>query len=142
MEKENEIPVRVVVRLILLDEEGRVLLARRAKGTVEEGKWCLVGGKPDSGETKLEAIKRETEEEIGLVFEPTFYREILNPDTSMGSRWNTFYFGGRVESKAVLGEIDTREISEIGFFSEEELAELDIALDHKEVILNFLKFNG
>jgi len=104
MEKENEIPVRVVVRLILLDEEGRVLLARRAKGTVEEGKWCLVGGKPDSGETKLEAIKRETEEEIGL--------------------------------------IDTREISEIGFFSEEELAELDIALDHKEVILNFLKFNG
>jgi ADP-ribose pyrophosphatase YjhB (NUDIX family) len=54
---------------LLLDDEGRVLLARRANDP-GAGKWDLLGGFIDEGEGALEALERELREETGLDIEP------------------------------------------------------------------------
>ena len=55
-----------IVRLILRDSSGRVLVLRRATGSTAGGTWCLPGGKIDYGDTVEAAAARELEEETGL----------------------------------------------------------------------------
>ena len=54
---------------LVVDEDGRLLLARRA-GEPERGKWDLPGGFLDEGEHPLDALRRELGEETGLEVEP------------------------------------------------------------------------
>ena len=56
---------RVGVGAVVLDG-ARVLLVRRGKAPLA-GKWSLPGGLVELGETTREAVKREIEEECGLV---------------------------------------------------------------------------
>jgi ADP-ribose pyrophosphatase YjhB (NUDIX family) len=54
---------------VVRDDEGRILLARRA-GDPGAGLWDLLGGFMDEGEEPLEALRRELREETGLEAEP------------------------------------------------------------------------
>jgi ADP-ribose pyrophosphatase YjhB (NUDIX family) len=54
---------------LVVDERGRLLLARRA-GEPEQGKWDLPGGFLAEGEHPLDGIRRELLEETGLSVEP------------------------------------------------------------------------
>jgi ADP-ribose pyrophosphatase YjhB (NUDIX family) len=54
---------------LVLDDEGRVLLARRAFDP-DKGKWDLPGGFLEEGEPPLDALHRELLEETGLGIEP------------------------------------------------------------------------
>jgi ADP-ribose pyrophosphatase YjhB (NUDIX family) len=54
---------------VCVDDQGRVLLARRA-GEVFDGYWDLPGGFLEEGEHPLDALRRELLEETGLVVEP------------------------------------------------------------------------
>jgi 8-oxo-dGTP pyrophosphatase MutT (NUDIX family) len=56
-----------VVRLIVCDEENRVLILRRAPESFMPGVWCLPGGKVDYGDTVAETCAKELTEETGLV---------------------------------------------------------------------------
>src|SRR5688572_6988267 len=51
------------VAAIVRDDEGRVLLHRRA----DDGYWSLPGGAIDPGETPAAAVAREVHEETGLI---------------------------------------------------------------------------
>jgi mutator protein MutT len=68
--KAKEMPVLdypiPVVRVILADRQGRVLILRRAEGSAGGGDWCLPGGKIDSGQTAAETVRKELLEETGL----------------------------------------------------------------------------
>ena len=55
-----------VVRLIVRNGEGKVLILRRAATAYGEGAWCLPGGKVDYGETVEQAVSRELCEETDL----------------------------------------------------------------------------
>ena len=55
-----------VVAGALFDTEGRVLIAQRPAGKHMAGKWEFPGGKIDAGETELQALTRELEEELGV----------------------------------------------------------------------------
>jgi mutator protein MutT len=55
-----------VVRAIIPDASGRILLLRRAAGTHSAACWCLPGGKVDYGDLVEEALRRELAEETGL----------------------------------------------------------------------------
>ena len=64
-----------VVHLHIIDREGRITLQKRSKGKdLYPGKWdTAVGGHVTYGEGILEALFRETAEEIGLkAFNPVF----------------------------------------------------------------------
>jgi ADP-ribose pyrophosphatase YjhB (NUDIX family) len=54
---------------LVLDDDGRVLLARRAREP-DAGLWDLVGGFLDEGESPLDGLQREVREETGLEVEP------------------------------------------------------------------------
>ncbi len=51
--------------LVILRDDGRVLLCRRMKAP-EAGFWNIVGGKVDPMEPSSDAARREAEEETGL----------------------------------------------------------------------------
>jgi 8-oxo-dGTP diphosphatase len=54
---------------LVLDDERRVLLARRARDP-DRGKWDVPGGFLEEGEDPLEALHRELREETSLEVEP------------------------------------------------------------------------
>lgn len=125
-------------KAILLDKKGRVLMGKRAKG-IESGKWCLVGGKPEEGETMEEAVIREVREEISINVKLSFYREVGGVDEEKKVRWLSSYFIGYYESDNPPEEFEKNELSELQFFSPEELEELEIAFDHKKVLKDFFR---
>jgi 8-oxo-dGTP diphosphatase len=55
-----------VVAAILLNAEGRVLIARRKPHKEQGGKWELPGGKVEEGEPYADALARELREEFGV----------------------------------------------------------------------------
>jgi ADP-ribose pyrophosphatase YjhB (NUDIX family) len=55
--------------VIMITEEDRVLLGRRALSSFGAGTWCLPGGFIEYGEDFLTAAIRETREETGLTVE-------------------------------------------------------------------------
>lgn len=50
----------------LADQEGKLLLTRRAPGQALAGQWEFPGGKVEPGETSEQALVRELEEELGV----------------------------------------------------------------------------
>ncbi len=54
------------VTAAVIEEGGRVLVARRRKGDRCEGRWEFPGGKVEPGETPEESLKRELHEEMGI----------------------------------------------------------------------------
>jgi 8-oxo-dGTP diphosphatase len=58
-------PVHVLVGLIG-DASGRWLVNRRRPGTHLAGSWEFPGGKLQPGETRLAALRRELDEELGI----------------------------------------------------------------------------
>jgi 8-oxo-dGTP diphosphatase len=59
-------PLVLVAAVVLVDADGRVLLARRPEGKAMAGMWEFPGGKVDPGETPETALIRELAEELGI----------------------------------------------------------------------------
>ena len=56
----------LVAAVVLVDADGRVLLAQRPAGKAMAGLWEFPGGKVDPGETPEAALIRELAEELGI----------------------------------------------------------------------------
>jgi len=61
---------------LVLDGEGRILLARRAHEP-DAGKWDLPGGFLEEGEDPRDALRRELNEETGLEVEPVAFFDVV-----------------------------------------------------------------
>jgi 8-oxo-dGTP pyrophosphatase MutT (NUDIX family) len=62
---------------ILLRRAGEILLAHRAGDVYASGQYGLPSGHLEQGESILDAVIRETEEEVGIVLEPAALRMVL-----------------------------------------------------------------
>ena len=60
-------PVTEVAVGVLIQPDGSFLLTSRPQGKVYEGYWEFPGGKLESGEDVEQALRRELQEEIGVV---------------------------------------------------------------------------
>ncbi|WP_102106517.1 8-oxo-dGTP diphosphatase MutT [Oceaniglobus roseus] len=56
----------LVSAVLLVDPDGRVLLAQRPEGKSMAGLWEFPGGKVEAGETPEAALIRELQEELGI----------------------------------------------------------------------------
>lgn len=56
----------------ILQRQGRLLVARRRRGSHLEGAWEFPGGKVEAGETPEDALRREVHEETGLAVADAF----------------------------------------------------------------------
>lgn len=63
---ENFPTITLVVALALRDESGRCLMHKRPDHKHHGGLWEFPGGKVDPGETPVNALVREIEEELGI----------------------------------------------------------------------------
>ena len=89
------------VSAAIIIEDGKVLLARRAKGEKLAGYWEFPGGKREEGETIDECLVREIREELSLDIEV-----VGEFDTS-----DYKYPGGRIRLIGLLAEIQNGVIS-------------------------------
>ncbi|HEY8449924.1 MAG TPA: NUDIX domain-containing protein [Bacillota bacterium] len=113
-------------------EDGRVLLVR----SVFTGQLELPGGAVEPWETIPEGLCREFREETGVEPEPLrFLRFTENYFSMFGRAFHSlrFYYLVRVAPAATF-EPQIREVSEVGWYSIEQLASLDVAPDDRVVL--------
>lgn len=115
--------------------QGRVLLARRARGPAL-GVWTLPGGVVEAGETLIGALRREIEEETALSIEPVAlagHREVLLRDDSgrLARHFVILCFASRL----VSGEIQLNdELAEARWLLPDELLELKTTEGLAEIV--------
>lgn len=130
---DKKIPSKVVTRAIIL-VDGKVLLGKRARGR-GSNQYALVGGKPEGNETPEDAIIREVQEELGILFKDIKpWKEEIDKKSVPGEIWSVYYFYGKAE-----GELNLKkdEILDTILVGKENLPGLDIAFDHRNILNEF-----
>lgn len=110
----------VPVVAAVVERAGRFLVCRRPHGKRHGGLWEFPGGKLRPGEDLLSAARRELGEELDLAVSG-LGRELFRA-RDPGSRFLILFV--EVEATGVPRRL---EHSELGWFSPEDLAELDLA---------------
>lgn len=108
-----------VVRLVVTDPNGRVLILKRDSTSHSKGGWCLPGGKVDYGETVAQAAAKELFEETSLKCTSVdflFYQDSLPPRPGQMHCIN-LYLKCNVEGALSLNE----ESSEYAWIAPEDL---------------------
>ena len=131
--------IRLGCSAAILDEQGRVLLTRRA----DNGLWCLPGGRMEPGESAAEACEREVLEETGLqVRVKRLVGVYSHPDQLVvypdGNRAHivALHFAAEVTG----GEPGlSRETIDFGYFSLEDLEGMELLGRHKERVVDSLE---
>ena len=128
--------LRIGCSAAIFDEQGRILLTRRA----DNGLWCLPGGAMDPGESAAEACEREVLEETGLHARAKRLVGVYShPDQLVvykdGNKAHivALHFEGE-DFGGTLGL--SNETTDFGYFSQEQLDGLDFLGRHKERILD------
>lgn len=129
----------VTVVAIVVGEDGKILLTRRAPHLTRAGKFTVPGGFMDRGENASQAITREILEETGL--KPrnlSLFKINTNPDRSKEDRQNVdFIFVAHVVSKPLR---ENSEVSEFVWVDEKSLpSEDDFAFDHRISIFEYFR---
>lgn len=108
---------------IIVNNDNQILLLRRTNtpGIWQPGKWALVGGGVEDGETPVEACQREIKEETGLDVGKFSHKYIIqrSPD-SVEHIFICKHDGDNYDI-----ELDTKENDQYGWFSPEEMRFLD-----------------
>ncbi len=94
----------VAVHLFLV-REGEVLLLRRANTGYEDGKYSVIAGHLDGGETVIAAAAREASEEAGIALDPILVRVVGVMHRRASDERIDFF----VAAEAWAGEIVNRE---------------------------------
>jgi ADP-ribose pyrophosphatase YjhB (NUDIX family) len=108
------------VSALVLDNEGRVLLSRRAYEP-QAGKWDLPGGFLAEGEQPLDGLRRELREEAGVEIEPLefvgVWADRYGGDDDAPATLNLYW-----KARIVSGDlVPADDVSELSWFRIEEL---------------------
>ena len=117
--------------------DGKLLLERRA----DSNTWGLVGGGVKKTETALEAMVRETKEELGLRIPKERFEKLAvygEPGRIAayrdGSIWRMVIVVFRLEFDKVPEMSISSESRELKFFTKEEAKQLDIVITHSDIV--------
>lgn len=135
---ENKRQLSVVIALIK-DGQGKILLQKRVDPLIPiaDGKWEFPGGRIDYGESPEDAIKRECMEEIGCEIEVEGLLPLVQStiwERSDGDSQHVLVFC--YEAKLISGVPSPKDkkVSEVKWFSDEEIKALDSLSGIKEFI--------
>lgn len=108
---------------IIINDNNQILLLRRTNtpGIWQPGKWALVGGGVEEGETPIKACQREIYEETGIPIKKFSEKYIIqrNPD-SVEHVFVCKYDGDHYDI-----DLDTNENDQYGWFLPQEIRFLD-----------------
>ena len=87
----------ILATLCYVKHNGKTLMVHRNKkpGDIHAGKWNGLGGKFEAGETPEECIRREVQEEAGLVIQNPRLHGLLLFTNFKGNDWYVFVFTAR-----------------------------------------------
>lgn len=115
--------------VLVRDDEGRVLLIRRAPGSTKPGLWAIPAGYVDYGEDVRQAARREMREETGLVVEVGEAVFVASNFHDPGKLTVGIWFAGTVTGGTLEAGDDA---DDAGYFALDDLPplafETDIAL--------------
>lgn len=129
--------------ILVYDHKVLLFLRDNRPEVSDPNAWCLPGGKLEEGETHDQGLRRELQEEIGLVpsEHPMYVGQLIGPD----GRSHRIYFGKLTKEEAEevrLGD----EGQELRFFGFDELAALKMSKkigimlqDHPEAVRAMLE---
>ncbi len=134
-------PVVGVGGVAILD--GKVVLIRRGKPPLE-GRWTIPGGTVELGETLVEALVREMQEETGLQVEPDGLLTVFDRVAREGGRVQYHYvivdYLCRVRGGEPCAGSDARELALAG---EDELGRFELPDKALEVVREgFARWRG
>lgn len=132
--------LRHVVVHAIVEEDGKLLLEKRAGNILETGKWSLPAGFLERDETAPQAVLRELLEETGWEGEViSLFRINTNPKRPHEDRQN-ISIEFIVKPKRLVGTPD-HESSKVEWIPIEKLLPFnEFAFDHGETISLYLKY--
>ena len=112
----------VVVLVFIQNSEGKFLIQKRSER--KNGKFATTGGHPKSGESSIEGILTEVEEEIGLELNPNEL-ELYYSGKSEKERvfWDDYYIKIDIQDIKKL-KLQEDEVSSVEWFSKNEIENL------------------
>jgi len=129
----------VTVMVFIENSKGEILMQKRSKP--KGGKWATTGGHPKSGETSLQGMCTEIEEEIGLKVAPdelALFKTIKTEDDFV----DLYYLKRDVDLKETNLQKD--EVQALKWFSKEKLKKLmnstKFFMKTYEATIEFLNF--
>ena len=134
-------PLYISAGIILVNGQGQILLELRDNNPAipYPGYWGLTGGGGLPGETPEVTARREVEEETGWrAPSMTFFRIYRFEGTPPGPRYEVHIF----HALAPNGDLRPGEGCALRFFAPQELAGLDLAYNHAEVLADFVASPG
>ena len=98
----------------LVEQDGRILICRRAEGQWHAGKWEFPGGKVEPGEELRSALRRELQEELGIdasIEEEVERYEFAYPDRQpiLLVFFRVRHFQGQIENR-IFASVEWAEI--------------------------------
>ena len=121
---------------------GRLLLEKRRDSDI----WGLIGGGCKKSETGLQAIVRETYEELGLRISRERFRKLAvygNPGRIAafrdGSIWRMVIVVYGLELPEEPEMRISAESKELRFFTREEIGKIEIAVTHRDIIRDWFE---
>jgi ADP-ribose pyrophosphatase YjhB (NUDIX family) len=120
-----------------LDDEGRVLLARRGIEPAK-GKWDFPGGFLEEEELPLDCLRRELREEAGVEIEPLellgVWTDKYGGDGSATTTLNIYWTARIVEGTPEPDD----DVAELRWFAPGEISEDELAFPHTREVLSAL----
>jgi 8-oxo-dGTP diphosphatase len=121
----------ILATLCYVKQNGKTLMVHRNKkpNDIHAGKWNGLGGKFEAGESPEECIKREVEEEAGLVIQNPHLHGLLLFTNFKGNDWYVFIFtateftGELIESspEGKLEWVDDDKLTELNLWESDHI---------------------
>ena len=114
----------LLATLCYIKRDGKTLMVHRNKklNDIHEGKWNGLGGKFEAGESPEQCIRREVEEEAGLVINnPRLHGLIMFPNFK-GNDWYVFVF----TAKEFEGELIDSPEGRLEWIEDDKLLSLNL----------------
>lgn len=135
----------VHVGVWLMNQKGELLFQQRAsQKKINAGKWSRTGGHVDSGETPLQAIQRETYEEVGVKIPIEKFKllstnkEECVSDLNVINRQFIYSYFAMVDYKLEDYTMQKEEVSNLKYMTIEEMEE---AYKNKDEKYTFIKWD-
>ena len=131
----------------IMNKKGELLFQKRSmEKKVNPGKWSRTGGHVDSGETPLEAIQRETYEEIGVKIPTDKFKllsirkeEVYLTNYKVINRHFIYSYFALVDYKIEDYSMQEEEISDLKYMTIEEMEE---AYKNMDDSYTFVRWNN
>ncbi|MFS8097517.1 NUDIX domain-containing protein [Lentzea alba] len=122
--------------IVMVNSAEEVLLyLRDDKPTIKfPNTWCLLGGYLEEGEAPHDCIRREIEEEIGVLLAPEEVRPLMSEQRSYGIE-HTFWTVVDLDLDAVV----LTEGQRLKWFSRTEIAAHELGYEDNEILADFFE---